>query len=123
MRLPTADVILNNGPVFVSAARGVARALALWNGRVLAFGTESEIDALRGPGTRTVDLNGRLATPGLCEAHMHLLPLGLMMANVDVGRSSRRRWTISCASSASAPPGRGPASGSWRAATTSSNST
>jgi predicted amidohydrolase YtcJ len=79
-----ADAILTGGPVFVGAAEGVAEAVALWRGRVLATGAADEIEALRGPSTRVIDLKGRLATPGLCEAHMHLLPLGLMMADVDV---------------------------------------
>ncbi|MGL4974769.1 MAG: amidohydrolase, partial [Bosea sp. (in: a-proteobacteria)] len=79
-----ADTILTNGRVFVGAAEGMAEAVALWNGQVLATGKAAEIAALKGPATRMVDLHGRLATPGLHEAHMHLLPLGLMMADVDV---------------------------------------
>jgi hypothetical protein len=84
MILPKADCILTNGRVFVDAASPIAEAVALWRGKVLATGGASAIDALRGPGTRVIDLRGRLATPGLYEAHMHLLPLGLMMADVDV---------------------------------------
>ncbi len=82
--LPKADTILTNGVVFIDAAEGVAEAVALWNGQVLAIGKASEIAALKGSHTRVIDLAGRLATPGLYEAHMHLLPLGLMMADVDV---------------------------------------
>ncbi len=84
MQLPKADTILTGGRVFISAADGFAEAVALWNGHVLATGTAAAIDGLRGPSTRVVDLAGRLATPGLYEAHLHLLPLGLMMADVDV---------------------------------------
>ncbi len=79
-----ADTILTGGRIYVSAADGLAEAIALWNGRVLAVGSASEIAALRGPSTRMIDLAGRLATPGLYEAHLHLLPLGLMMGDVDV---------------------------------------
>jgi predicted amidohydrolase YtcJ len=82
--LPNADLILTNGRIFLGAAEGMAAALAVWNGRVLAAGSAAEIDALKGPATKIVDLAGRLATPGLFEAHMHLLPLGLMMGDVDV---------------------------------------
>lgn len=84
MLLPKAETILTNGAVFVGAVEGLVEAVALWNGQVLATGKAAEIAALRGPGTRMIDLKGRLATPGLYEAHMHLLPLGLMMADVDV---------------------------------------
>lgn len=84
MPWPKADTLLLNGTVFIGAAEGTAEAVALWNGQVLATGTSAEMMNLRGPSTRVIDLAGRLATPGLHEAHMHLLPLGLMMADVDV---------------------------------------
>jgi predicted amidohydrolase YtcJ len=79
-----ADTILTGGRIYASAADEPAEAMALWRGKVLAVGRASAIDALRGPGTRVIDLKGRLATPGLYEAHLHLLPLGLMMGDVDV---------------------------------------
>jgi predicted amidohydrolase YtcJ len=82
--LPKADLILTNGRVFCGLAEGVAEAVALWSGRVLATGSASEIAALRGPATRVVDLRGRLATSGLYDAHMHLLPYGITMRQVDV---------------------------------------
>jgi predicted amidohydrolase YtcJ len=84
MMLLKADTILTNGAVLIGAADGVAEAVALWNGHVLATGKASEMSALKGASTRVIDLAGRLAMPGLHEAHMHLLPLGLMMADVDV---------------------------------------
>ncbi len=84
MPLPKADTILTGGRVFISAADGLAEAVALWNGQVLATGTAAQIDGLRGSATRVIDLAGRMATPGLYEAHLHLLPLGLTMADVDV---------------------------------------
>jgi predicted amidohydrolase YtcJ len=41
------------------------------------------MEPLMGPATRVVELRGRLATPGLFEAHAHLLPMGVSMAEVD----------------------------------------
>lgn len=82
--LPIAEVVLRNGRVFKGAAEGVAEAVALWNGAVLAVGSSADMDPMIGPVTQVIDLEGRLATPGLYEAHLHLLPLGLMMADVDV---------------------------------------
>jgi hypothetical protein len=82
--LPKADLILTNGRVFRGYEEGVAEAVALWAGRVLATGSADEIDALRGPATRVIDLRGRLATPGLYDAHMHLLPYGAGLRQLDV---------------------------------------
>ena len=84
MGLPKADVVLTGGRVFCGLAEGVSEALALWGGRVLATGSSTEMEPLIGPATKIIDLRGRLATPGLYEAHLHLLPLGLSMVEVDV---------------------------------------
>ena len=72
-----ADTVLLNGRIFCGLAEGFVEALAIRDGKVLAAGPAAEIAALQGPGTKRVDLAGRLAIPGLNDAHMHLLPLGL----------------------------------------------
>lgn len=87
---PKADTVLTNGRVFRGLREGFAEAVALWSGRVLATGTASDMEPLIGPGTRVIDLHGRLATPGLYDAHMHLLPYGLGMADVDVRPAAAR---------------------------------
>lgn len=79
-----ADLILGNGRIFRGLHDGFAEALAIRSGRVLATGTLSELEGLAGPATRRIDLAGRLAVPGLNDAHMHLLPLGLTMAEINL---------------------------------------
>jgi predicted amidohydrolase YtcJ len=85
---PKADIVLTNGRVFRGRAEGVCDAVALWSGRVLATGSASDMEPLIGPATQVIDLAGRLATPGLCDSHMHLLPYGIIMSHVDVRSSS-----------------------------------
>jgi predicted amidohydrolase YtcJ len=87
---PKADIVLKGGRVFLGLAEGTAQAVALWAGRVLASGTDAEIESLVGPGTRVIDLRGRLAAPGLYDAHLHLLPYGLGMLEVDVRPAAAR---------------------------------
>jgi predicted amidohydrolase YtcJ len=79
-----AETILRNGTVWCGRAEGKAEAVALWGGRVLATGRDSDLSSLIGPDTKVIDLNGRLAMPGLIDAHLHLLPYGLGMLEVDV---------------------------------------
>src|SRR3954462_6209989 len=81
---PKADLLLLNGVVFKGLKDGVADAVAISKNRVLATGTTCELEALVGPETRVLDLRGRFVTPGLCDAHLHLLPLGLTLAELDV---------------------------------------
>lgn len=82
--LPKADIVLRNGPVYLGLKEGYASAVALWAGKVLATGSPSDIEPLIGPATKVIDLAGRMATPGLYEAHLHLLPLGLTMKELDI---------------------------------------
>jgi len=69
------DLVLVNGTVLtVDDADTVAEALAIRAGRIVAVGTTSDIRKLAGLGTEVIDLNGRTATPGLIDTHLHVSP-------------------------------------------------
>lgn len=84
MAFPEAELILHNGRIWRGQAEGSCPAIALWQGRVLATGEDAEILALKGPATQVVDLEGRFASPGLNDNHLHLLSTGLTMGWVDI---------------------------------------
>lgn len=72
---PAADLILVNGRVFTSdPSRPWAQAVAVRGERVVAVGTDDEIGAVAGQGTRRVNLGGRVVTPGFNDAHNHFMP-------------------------------------------------
>jgi len=79
-----AEIIFTGGAVFRGLAGGMAEAMAVERGKVLAVGVRHEIEALAGPATRRIDLAGRLAIPAFNEAHMHLLAFGLSLAMVNL---------------------------------------
>ena len=67
------QLVFVNGKVFTAdGEQPYAEAVAVENGIVLAVGSTERIRALAGPGTRVVDVGGRLVTPGLVEAHVHI---------------------------------------------------
>jgi hypothetical protein len=67
------QLIIVNAKVFTAdPARPRAEAVAIEDGRFSAVGDNADIRPLAGPGTRIIDAGGRLATPGLIEAHVHL---------------------------------------------------
>ncbi|MCX8134321.1 MAG: amidohydrolase [Roseococcus sp.] len=79
-----AEIILTGGAVFRGLTAGMAQALAIAGGKVIAAGTDEEIESLAGPGTRRLALEGRMAIPAFHEAHMHLLPFGLALGMVNL---------------------------------------
>jgi predicted amidohydrolase YtcJ len=81
----TADLVLVNGKIWtVAKARPEVQALAVWRDRILAVGTNAEIQRLAGPHTRTIDLKGRRVVPGFHDSHVHLLGGGLQLSQVTL---------------------------------------
>ena len=67
-----ADLVLLHGKIHTEdAGRGVAQALAIRGKAIVAVGTDQAVGAFVGPGTRTVDLRGRVVLPGIIDAHTH----------------------------------------------------
>ena len=79
-----ADLVLTGGVVWCGLGRPRAEAVAMRQGRIMAVGTTTDMRGLIGPDTRVIDLRGRFAMPGLNDAHMHLLPVGIAMNQVDL---------------------------------------
>src|SRR4051794_20854189 len=84
MALPKAEIVLRGGRVFQGLAEGFVTALAVWQGRVLATGSDADMAPLIGPDTRVVELRGRAVVPGFNDAHQHLLPLGMALTEIDL---------------------------------------
>lgn len=78
------SLILTGGRVFCGLNEGFVEAVAISSGRILATGTAEAIAELAGPETRVIELAGRTAIPGLNDAHMHLLPYGLNMKQINL---------------------------------------
>jgi predicted amidohydrolase YtcJ len=67
-----ADLVLLHGKIHTEdAGRNVAQALAIRGNAIVAVGTDQAVGAFVGPGTRTVDLRGRVVLPGIIDAHTH----------------------------------------------------
>ena len=78
------SLLLVNGKVFTSDARGtIAEAVAVEGNRIVAVGSTREIEA-NYEGERTIDLRGKLVTPGFNDAHIHFLQGGRALMLVDL---------------------------------------
>ncbi|WP_308724466.1 amidohydrolase [Metapseudomonas otitidis] len=81
-----ADMVLLNGKVFTAdKARPMVQAIAVENGKVLAVGSDAEINALADAGTQRIDLGGKALMPGLIDTHAHAIFGGLEMSTANMG--------------------------------------
>ena len=77
-----ADIIFINGNVVtVNETFSRAQALAIWKGKIIAVGSNSDVMPLKGLKTRVVDLKGKTILPGLQDSHIHFLSLGSELHN------------------------------------------
>lgn len=80
-----ADLVLTNGKVWtVDKDNPEAEAVAIWQDRILAVGSSSEIDALIGDQTQVVDLDGKLVLPGFNDNHTHFVEGGFWLTGVKL---------------------------------------
>lgn len=67
-----ADHVYRNARVWTAdPTRPAATAFAVRGDRIAAVGSDAEMQALIGPGTRVIDLQGRHVVPGFNDAHWH----------------------------------------------------
>lgn len=80
-----ADLVMIGGAVW-TAVEGIplAEALAVKDGRVIAIGSNQDIQALIRSRTRVIELNGRTVTPGFIDAHMHFISGGIQLSSLDL---------------------------------------
>ncbi len=81
-----AELIITNANVLtMDPERPRAEAVAVAAGRILAVGSNAEVQALAGPGCRTVDAAGRSLLPGFVESHLHLVLGGAELTQLQLG--------------------------------------
>lgn len=72
------DLVLHNGRIAtMEPTQPSATAVAIHEGRFVAVGADADVLQHRGPATRTIDLQGRRAIPGLNDSHVHVIRGGL----------------------------------------------
>ena len=85
---PKADLVLLHGKVVtVDSQHPSAQAIAVRGDKIVAVGSDAEIQKLAGPQTKTIDLKGRLAVPGFIDGHGHYMGLGESKLILDLTRA------------------------------------
>ena len=78
------DAVFLNGDIYTQAKPARAQALAVRAGRIVAVGSNEDIQKLKGSRTQVVDLGGHFVMPGFNDAHCHLASGGFGQMNVNL---------------------------------------
>jgi len=120
-----ADLVLLHGKIWTgepaakpSGQQGggpVVEAVAIADGRFFAAGSSDEMQAYVGPGTRVIDLQGRLAVPGFIDSHVHFINGGFQLLQLDLKNAKdEAEFTRRIAEKVKTlPPGRWVQGGNW----------
>ena len=74
---PKADIIYTNGNIWtVDQVNERVSAVAIQDGKIIAAGSEQEMNAFRSEQTTLFDLEGKFMMPGFIEGHGHFLGFG-----------------------------------------------
>lgn len=89
------NLILTNARIYTcDPAQPWATALAIANDRIVAVGSDADMDGVRLPNAERINLNGAFVTPGLIDAHTHLLSTGYALQRIDLPREPARELAI-----------------------------
>ena len=80
-----ADLVLMSGRIVtLEASQPEVQALAARGGRIVALGSDAEIEEHVDEDTRVIDLGGQLAIPGFIEGHGHYMGVGRATLQLDL---------------------------------------
>jgi predicted amidohydrolase YtcJ len=71
---PVADTVLIHAKIYtVDSKEPWAQAMAVREGKIIAVGSDKDIDAYRGPATKVIDVKEHMVLPGFMDAHVHMM--------------------------------------------------
>ena len=86
-----ADLVLRHGKIVtMEAGAPQVQALAAQGDKIVALGTDKQIQRYVGPATKVIDLGGRLAIPGFIEGHGHFMALGA--SKMELNLRDAKNW-------------------------------
>jgi predicted amidohydrolase YtcJ len=82
---PAADLIISHARVWtVDKSHPTAEAVAVLGDRIVAVGSDAEIEGWRGPSTKTINAGGKLLLPGFDDSHVHFFDGGRDLESVQL---------------------------------------
>jgi predicted amidohydrolase YtcJ len=78
------DVIFVHGDIYTGASAKRAQAVAVRDDRIVAVGSDADMQKRKGKHTQVVDLGGHFVMPGFNDAHVHLAYAGFEKLHVEL---------------------------------------
>lgn len=109
------EAVFLNGQIWtVDSLQPTAEAIAVSRGRIIAVGSEADIESLITPQTKRIDLKGRRVLPGFIDNHTHFMSGGFQLQNLDLRDSEdEMQFAIRIRRRAEQYPGRWITGGDW----------
>jgi len=80
-----ADTIVLHGRVYTGNAKQPwAQAVAIRGAKIVAVGSDIEVERMRAEGTKIIDAAGRLVLPGFVDSHIHFMDGSLSLGRVNL---------------------------------------
>lgn len=82
---PAADLIISNAKIWTGdKTQPMAEAVAILGERIVAVASNAEVEAWRGPQTKSIDAHGKLLLPGFNDSHVHFAEGGQQLDAVQL---------------------------------------
>jgi predicted amidohydrolase YtcJ len=80
-----ANLVLTKGKIWtVNPKQPWAEAIAVYGEKIIAVGSNKEIEQYISEKTAVIDLNGKLVLPGLIDSHTHFMQGGQLLLQIDL---------------------------------------
>jgi predicted amidohydrolase YtcJ len=88
---PAADLIITHAKVWtVDKSRPTAQAVAVLGDRIVAVGSDADVEPWRDPSTKVIDAADKLLLPGFNDAHVHFVGGGLQLEQVQLNDTTSK---------------------------------
>lgn len=78
-------ILIHGGPILtMNPQQPLVEAVAIVHGTIVAAGSLSDVKPYLGPHYGEIDLKGRMATPGLYDAHAHIMGTGVAASEIEI---------------------------------------
>jgi len=82
---PAASLIIENAEIYtVDPSLPTAQAVAVLRDRIVAVGSNADVETWRGPRTQVLDAAGKLLLPGFDDAHVHFVSGGAQLDAIQL---------------------------------------